>query len=271
MVSSLRRVLTSCSITRACSGSTSMGVTPWKGCSRAPHSLVLQCVWPIETHLAAVSMLPNSLLREPVSRDWSLVYLERLARCPGAEDRQGMADLAALETPEGVASLPAPLHFWAEETARSACWRPLRPGTLAGLADWSPEGTEERRAPCNAVYPALPQRGLPSPVLGLGIRTASEASYWKWRSSDPRHLLGRLGTRVCSGRSQWDTLGRGSQAAGWPTKGTSLLRLASGVLRAASSVPWSGGPAGDGRSSCSRDPRRGGEPPSSATFLGGRD
>ncbi len=148
---------------------------------------------------------------------------------------------------------------------------PLRPGTLAGLADWSPEGTEERRAPCNAVYPALPQRGLPSPVLGLGIRTASEASYWKRRSSDPRHLLGSLGTRVCSGRSQWDTLGRGSQAAGWPTKGTSLLRLASGVLRAASSVPWSGGPAGDGRSSCSRDPRRGGEPPSSATFLGGRD
>ncbi len=52
---------------------------------------------------------------------------------------------------------------------------------------------------------------------------------------------------------------------------TSLLRLASGVLRAASSVPWNGGPAGDGRSSCSRDPRRGGELPSSATFLGGRD
>ncbi len=168
-------------------------------------------------------MLPNSLLREPVSRDWSLVYLERLARCPGAEDRQGTADLAALETPEGVASLPAPLHFWAEETARSARWRPLRPGTLAGLADWSPEGTEERRAPCNAVYPALPQRGLPSPVLGLGIRTASEASYWKWRSSDPRHLLGRLGTRVCSGRSHWDTLGRGSQAAGWPTKVSRLI------------------------------------------------
>ncbi len=97
------------------------------------------------------STLPNSLLREPVSRDWSLVYLERLARCPGAEDRQGTADLAALGTPEGVASLPAPLHFWAEETERSARWKPLRPGTLAGLADWSPEGTEERRAPCNAV------------------------------------------------------------------------------------------------------------------------
>ncbi len=162
MVSSLRRVLTSRSITRACTGPTSMVVTLEKGCGRVPHSLVLQCAWPIETHLAAVSMLPNSLLREPISRDWSLVYLERLARCPGAEDRQGTADLAALETPEGVASLPAPLHFWAEETERNARWRPLRPGTLAGLADWSPEGTEERRAPCNAVYTALPQRGLPS-------------------------------------------------------------------------------------------------------------
>ncbi len=88
--------------------------------------------------------------------------LERLARCPEVEDQQGTAALAALETPEGVASLPAPLHFWAEETERSARWRPLRPGTLAGLADWSPEGTEERRASCNAVYSALPQRGLPS-------------------------------------------------------------------------------------------------------------
>ncbi len=109
--------------------------------------------------MAADFKLPNSLLREPVSRDWSLVYLERLARCPGAEDRQGTADLAALgtpegvarcpgaedrqgtadlaalETPEGVASLPAPLHFWAEETERNARWRPLCPRTLAGLAD----------------------------------------------------------------------------------------------------------------------------------------
>ncbi len=35
-----------------------------------------------ETHLAVVSTLPNSLLREPVSGDWLLVYLELLARCP---------------------------------------------------------------------------------------------------------------------------------------------------------------------------------------------
>ncbi len=85
--------------------------------------------------MAVVFTLPSSLLREPVSQDWPLVYLERLARCPEVGDRQEMADLAALETPEGVASLPARLHSWAEETERSARWRPLYPGTLAGLAD----------------------------------------------------------------------------------------------------------------------------------------
>ncbi len=69
---------------------------------------------------------PGDLLREPVSRDWPLVYLELLARCFEVGDRQEMADLAALETPEGVASLPTPLYFWAEETERSAHWRPLR-------------------------------------------------------------------------------------------------------------------------------------------------
>ncbi len=116
-------------------------------------------VGPIETCLAGAPTPPGDLLRGPVSQDWPLVHLERLARCPEAEDRQETADLAALETPEGVASLPAPLLFQAEETERSARWRPPRPGTLAGLADRSPEGTEERRAPCDAVYTALPQRG----------------------------------------------------------------------------------------------------------------
>ncbi len=46
--------------------------------------------------------------------------------------------------------------------------------------------------------------------------------------------------------TQWDTLGRGSNTIRWPTKGTSLSRLASTVLRAASLVPWSGGPSGNG-------------------------
>ncbi len=121
---------------------------------------------PSETRLAGASTPPGDLLREPVSRDWPLVYLELLAWCFEAGDRQETADLAALETPEGVASLPTPLYFWAEETERSACWRPLRSWTRAGLADRSPEGTEERRAPCDAVYTALSQRGLPSKALG---------------------------------------------------------------------------------------------------------
>ncbi len=133
----------------------------WKAVAEHRDSLVLQCAWSIETHLAVVSTMPKSLLREPVSQDWPLVYLELLARCPEVEDRQEMATLAALDTPKGAASLSALLRFRAEETDRSAC-RSLHPGTLAGLAYWSPEGTEERWAPCNAVYPALLQMGLPS-------------------------------------------------------------------------------------------------------------
>ncbi len=77
--------------------------------------------------MAVVFTLPNSLLQEPVSQDWPLVYLELLARCPEAEDQQGTAALAALETPKGAGSLSAPLRFRAEETERSARWRPLRP------------------------------------------------------------------------------------------------------------------------------------------------
>ncbi len=114
---------------------------------------------PFEACLAGAPITPGDLLREPISQDWPLVYLERLARCPEAEDRQETANIAALETPEWVASLSAPLRFQVEETERSARWRPLRPGTLAGLADRSPEGTEKRRAPCDAVYTALPHRG----------------------------------------------------------------------------------------------------------------
>ncbi len=121
---------------------------------------------PNETRLAGAPKPPGDLLREPVSRDWPLVYIE----CPEAGDRQETADLAALKTPEGVVSLPAPLHFWAEETERSARWRLLHPGTLAGLADRSPEGTEERRAPCDVVYTALSQRGQPSNPWSIGIR-----------------------------------------------------------------------------------------------------
>ncbi len=70
--------------------------------------------------------------------------------------RQDKSELVALETPEGVVSRSAPLHFRAEETGGSTRWRPLCPGTLAGLEDRSPEGTKERRAWCTAVYAVLP-------------------------------------------------------------------------------------------------------------------
>ncbi len=104
----------------------------------------------------------NGLLREPVSRNWSLVCLELLARCPGAEYQQETAELhcplsgpdltyislpiisciieyvtnktSCSRDPEGVASLSTSLCFRAEETERSACLRPLRSGILAGLA-----------------------------------------------------------------------------------------------------------------------------------------
>ncbi len=45
-----------------------------------------------------------------------------------------MAEPAALE---GVVSLSVTLCFRGVEIERSARWRPLRPGTLAGLADRS--------------------------------------------------------------------------------------------------------------------------------------
>ncbi len=91
--------------------------------------------------------------------------LELLDRCPEMEDRQETTEVAAREIPEGVARLSTPPRFRAERTERCTHGRPLRPGTLAGLTERSPEGTEERGTPCNAVHPALPQQGPPSTVL----------------------------------------------------------------------------------------------------------
>ncbi len=51
-------------------------------------SLSLQSTGPNEIHLAVVSTLLNNLLRELVFRDWPLVCLELLDRCPDTEDRQ---------------------------------------------------------------------------------------------------------------------------------------------------------------------------------------
>ncbi len=92
--------------------------------------------------------------------------LELLDRCPETESRQETTDVAAREIPEGVARLSAPLRFREERTERNTGGRPLHPGALAGLAERSPEGAEERRTPSNAVHPALPQQGPSSTVLG---------------------------------------------------------------------------------------------------------
>ncbi len=103
------------------------------------------------------------------------------------------------------------------------------------------------RAPCNAVYPALPQRGLPSEVLGNGHQDCLRSLLLKTTVLRPAPSSRKTDrTRVYSGMTQWDTLGRGSNTIRWHTKGTSLSRLASTVLRAASLVPWSGGPSGNG-------------------------
>ncbi len=125
-----------CSITRACSGPTVWEKPRWKWWRSA--KLLLQCAGPHGDASGSSFQAANGLLREPVSRNWSLECLELLVRCPGAEDQQEMAEPAALETPEGGVSLSVPLRFWAEETERSAHWRPLRPGTLAGLKHQSP-------------------------------------------------------------------------------------------------------------------------------------
>ncbi len=122
-------------------------------------SLSLQSAGPNEIHLAVVSTLLNNLLRE-------LLCLELLDRCPDTEGRQETTNADAREIPEGVARLSAPQRFRVERTERSTRGRPLHPGALAGLAERSPEGAEERRTPCNAVHPALPQQGPPSTVLG---------------------------------------------------------------------------------------------------------
>ncbi len=82
------------------------------------------------------------------------------------KDQQETAAPAALETPKGAVSLSVSLCFWMEEAERRARCRLLPPEapSVVGLAEQSPEGTEERRAPYDVVHTALPQRGLPSEV-----------------------------------------------------------------------------------------------------------
>ncbi len=104
---------------------------------------------------------------------------------------------------------------------------------------------------------------LPCPIT----RACSGPTVWEkpwWSGDEAPNCFYRT-------KDPWRHIWQQFPRCQWSAKGTSLSKLVSGVLGAASSVPWSGGPAGEGRTSWSRDPRRGGEPLSSATFPGERD
>ncbi len=75
----------------------------------------------------------NSLLREPVLSRLASGVIRAASLVSWNGTPAEKAELAATETPEGVASISAPLRFRAEETEMCARWRPLRPGTLAGF------------------------------------------------------------------------------------------------------------------------------------------
>ncbi len=98
MASFLNRAFTSCSITRACSGPTSVGVTPLKrgggkaNWIRYPYSTVCRTHW--DTFGSSFKLL-NNLLREPASRGWPLV-LETVARTPVTAHRQAGPELSVL-------------------------------------------------------------------------------------------------------------------------------------------------------------------------------
>ncbi len=64
-------------------------------------------------HLAEVSMLSESLLRETVSRDWPLVSLEEPLQCPEADDWQGTTNLTALAPSTEGTSFPVPYRHQA--------------------------------------------------------------------------------------------------------------------------------------------------------------
>ncbi len=124
---------------------------------------------------------------QSVSQDWLMVYLELLARCPEAEDRQVMADLVALRTSEEVASLPVQLSFRAE-TERNCC----------ALKHWHSWRDRHHIMRCT---PLFPRGACPPPPPHKHLDSLTEVFYWKENA-----------------------LGRGSHTARWPTKGTSLMR-----------------------------------------------
>ncbi len=106
-----------------------------------------------------------------------------------------------------------PLRFRAERSERSTRGRPLHPGALAGLAERSPEGAEERRTPCNAVHPALPQQGPPSTVLGRKCQDRFIEDFLDWSTTlrsgfvpEGLDFLERCRPRSCCGGAREATL-----------------------------------------------------------------
>ncbi len=137
----------------------------------------------------------KSVSQEKVSRNWPLVCLELLDRCPETEDRMETIKVAAREIPEGVTRLSAPLRFRAERTERSTRGRPPCPGTLAGLAERSPGGAEERPTPCYAVHPLFPSSCCPQQSWAVNVRTASSRTsqtfHRRHRQTDQKAQAGR--------------------------------------------------------------------------------
>ncbi len=121
--------------------------------------------------MAVVSTLPNSLLREPVSRDWPLVYLERLAWFPEAGDRQETAELAALETPEGWRA--SQLHYISGQKRL----REVLAGDRCALEHWHGQQTDLLRALRRDGHrvmrsiPLFPRGAGPQKPWAIGIST----------------------------------------------------------------------------------------------------
>ncbi len=144
---------------------------------------------------------------------------------------------APWNTVHGRVGRPIPWGHWGET---GTVYRGVRRFSPAGPALISP----------GQWAPGPPQ--LKSPIEATVLRPASSPR--KTRLVKPKPA------RQDPMRHAWQGLPHRQV----PTKGTSLWRLASSVIRAASLVSWNGTPAGESRTSCSRDPRRGGEHLSSA-------
>ncbi len=136
---------------------------------------------PNETRLAGAPTTPGDLLREPVSRDWPLVYLERLARCPEAGDRQETADLAALKSPEGVATFLGGRDWEKRSLGTAAPWNTGRVSRLISWGHWGETGTVW--CGVHRSSPEGPALKSPGP-LASGHSSRRIFSFWKWWSAD---------------------------------------------------------------------------------------